>query len=192
MNGGGPRVLRGRLGRVSIAGAMRAGAVVGFAHGLVLGAILGAVLAWFAGALAGWEEELTLTYGIGANLLPFGDQGDALRSVVRLWYVVVAGMALAGGLVVALVGTLLAGLLAAAYNRVRPGAAIVVKVTPQEAMPAGGPPGPPGPPRPLPGLTPIPPSRSARRTRAGQRGRGSAPPAAPDRPRPARGPRGTR
>ena len=173
-----PRLLRGRLGRVSVAGAMRAGALVGFAYGLVLGAILGAVLAWFAGALAGWERELTTTYGIGANLLPFGDQGDALERVGRLWYLVVAGVSLAGGLVVAALGALLGGLLAGAYNRARPDTALVVEVTPREAMPAEPAPGPAG--------------RSARRSRARPRERGSAPPAAPDRPTPSRGPRGMR
>ena len=171
-----PHLLRGRLGRVSIAGAMRAGALVGFAHGLVLGAILGAVLAWFAGALAGWERELTTTYGIGANLLPFGDQGDVLERVGRLWYLVVAGVSLAGGLIVAVLGALLGGLLAGAYNRARPDTAlVVVEVTPLEAMPA----------EPAPG----PASRPARPSRARPRGRGSVPPAAPDRPTPSPGPR---
>ena len=173
----GPHLLRGRLGRVSIAGAMRAGALVGFAHGLVLGAILGAVLAWFAGALAGWERELTTTYGIGANLLPFGDQGDALERAGRLWYVVVAGVSLAGGLIVAVFGALLGGLLAGVYNRARPDTALVVEVTPRETMPADPAPGPPG--------------RSARPSRARPRGRGSARPAAPGRPTPSRGPRDT-
>ncbi len=181
-----PGLLRGRLGGVSVAGAMRAGALVGFAHGLVLGAILGAVLAWFAGALAGWERELTTTYGIGANLLPFGDQGDALESVGRSWYLVVAGMSLAGGIVLALLGALLAGLLAAVYNRVRPEAAIVVEATPEATTPAEGRPGP------LPGPAPIPPARSAHPGRARPRVRGSAPPAAPGRPTPSRCPRGTR
>ena len=137
-----PRLLRARLGGVSVAGALRAGTVIGFALGLVLGAVLGAVLAWFAGALAGWERELTTTYGIGANLLPFGDQGDALESVARLWYLVVIGMSLAGGLVAALLGALLAGLLAAVHNRVRPEATIVVEVTPEETRPAEVRPGP--------------------------------------------------
>ncbi len=157
---------------------MRAGALVGFAHGLVLGAILGAVLAWFAGALAGWEHELTTTYGIGANLLPLGDQGGALESVGRLWYLVVAGLSLAGGLIVAVLGALLGGLLAGAYNRVRPEAVLVVEFTPPETTPSDPAPVPPGPP--------------ARPSRARPRGRGSAPPAAPDRPTPSRGPRGTR
>ena len=173
-----PSLLRGRLGGVSVAGAIRAGALVGFAHGLVLGAILGAVLAWFAGALAGWERGLTTTYGIGANLLPFGGQGDVLGSVGRLWYLVVAGVSLAGGLVVAVLGALLGGLLAGAYNRARPETALVVEITPREAMPAEP--------------TPVPPGRSAHPGRARPRGRGSAPPAVPDRPTPSRGPRGMR
>jgi hypothetical protein len=173
-----PHLVRGRLAGVSVAGAMRAGALVGFAHGLVLGAILGAVLAWFAGALAGWERELTTTYGIGANLLPFGDQGGALESVGRLWFLVVAGMSLAGGLVGALLGALLAGLLAAVYNRVRPEAAIVVEFTPRETMP--------------PDLAPVPPGPPAHPGRARPRARGSAPPAALDQPTPSRDPRGTR
>ena len=173
-----PGLLQGRLARVSVAGAMRAGALVGFALGLVLGALVGAVLAWFAGALAGWERELTATYGIGANLLPFGDQGDALERVGRAWYLVVAGVSLAGGLVIAVLGALLGGLLAGAYNRARPEAALVVEITPPETMPADPVPGPASPP--------------TRSNRARPRGRGSAPPAAPDRPTPSRDPRGTR
>ncbi|MGC8633263.1 MAG: hypothetical protein ACP5VP_01115 [Candidatus Limnocylindrales bacterium] len=127
------QAMQGRLAEVPVGGAMRAGALVGLVNGLVLGAVLGAAAAWLAGSLAGWEGELTSTYGIGGNLLPFGGSGGILlAAVTERWYLVVAGASLAAGLVLAVFGALLAGLLAATYNRWRPATVVVVEVPQHE------------------------------------------------------------
>ena len=81
----GAGALAGRLARVPRRDAMRMGAGVGLALGLALGATSGAILAWLAGALVGWEQELTSTYGISANLLPFGGDADLVALPQRGW-----------------------------------------------------------------------------------------------------------
>jgi hypothetical protein len=145
--------MQGRLAEVPVGGAMRAGALVGLVYGLVLGGVLGAAAAWLAGSLAGWEDELTSTYGIGGNLLPFGGSGGILLAVAARWYLVVAGASLAGGLALGIFGALLAGLLAATYNRWRPGATVLLELPPRDdevgvdapvAKPTHEPPGPAG------------------------------------------------
>jgi hypothetical protein len=110
---------------------MGAGAWVGFALGLVLGAIVGATLAWFAGALLDWQRDLAFTFGVARRLLPFGDQLALLRGLEANWWLVVPLTAVAVGLVAAMIGALVGGILAAAYNR-SPRHALVVVELPRE------------------------------------------------------------
>jgi hypothetical protein len=121
-------LIQGRLAAVSVRAAIGAGAWVGFALGLVAGALVGALLAWFAGAVLGWQRELGLTLGVTHALLPFGDQIPALRWISGHWWVVVPAAALIVGLLVAIVGALIGGLLAAAYNRSPRHANVVVEL----------------------------------------------------------------
>ncbi len=130
------RVVRGRLAAISVRAAMGAGAWVGFALGLLLGAIAGVLLAWFAGAVLAWQRELAFTLGLTRTLLPFGDQLGLLGTLSRLWYAVIPATALAGGIVFAVFGALVAGLVAAAYNRTPRHAVVLVEI-PEPERPAG-------------------------------------------------------
>lgn len=127
------RHLRGRLAAVSVRASFGAGAWVGFAIGVVMGALLGAVLSWFAGAVLDWQRELGITLGVTRSLLPFGDQIPALRWVSTNWLLVVPLAAIATGMVAALVGGFIGGLVAAAYNRSPRHAAVVVELPDDEA-----------------------------------------------------------
>ena len=124
-------VARGRLAHVSVRGTMGAGAWVGFALGLSTGAVIGATLAWLAGALVSWQRDLAFTLGVASRLLPLGDQTDLLREINARWYVSVPVTAVSIGLFGALVGALVAGILAAAYNR-SPRHAVVEVELPQD------------------------------------------------------------
>ncbi len=126
------RILRGRLGGVSVIGAMSAGSWVGFGLGLAIGAVLGALLCWFADAALRWQHDLGLTLGVAQNLLPLGDQVTTLETISRGWYIVVPVAAFLGGLVWGLIGGLVAGLVAASYNRASRRAVVLVEVPESE------------------------------------------------------------
>lgn len=127
------RHLRGRLAAVSVRASFGAGAWVGFAIGVIIGALLGAVLSWFAGAVLDWQRELGITLGVTRSLLPFGDQIPALRWVSTNWLLVVPLAAIGTGVVSALVGGFIGGLVAAAYNRSPRHASVVVELPEDEA-----------------------------------------------------------
>lgn len=119
---------RGRLASVSVGASMAAGGWVGLTLGLTLGALFGAVVAWLAGAIVGWQRDLSFTLGVAQRLLPLGDQTDVLREISARWYLTVPAVAIGFGLLGALVGALLAGILAAAYNRSPHKASVDVEV----------------------------------------------------------------
>ena len=129
------RAVRGRLAAVSVRASIVAGAWVGFALGLVAGMLLGAVFVWFAGAVLDWQRDLAFTFGVARRLLPFGDQLGLLRDIQARWWLVIPG----SGFVVAglgtIVGLLLGGILAAAYNRSPRHALVVVELPRQVAPP---------------------------------------------------------
>jgi hypothetical protein len=129
------RAVRGRLAAVSVRASSGAGAWVGFALGLVLGMLLGGVLVWFAGAVLDWQRDLAFTFGVARRLLPFGDQLGLLRDVQARWWLVVPGTGLVVGLLGAIVGLLLGGILGAAYNRSPRHALVVVELPRQVAPP---------------------------------------------------------
>ncbi len=133
--GPGTRAVRGRLA-VSVRAAMAAGAWVGFALGLFFGAAIGAGVVWFSGAVVDWQRELAFTFGVARRLLPFGDQLGLLRELELRWWLVIPVVALAVGAVAALVGALLGGILAAAYNRSPRHALVVVEFPATSAGPA--------------------------------------------------------
>ena len=143
------RAVRGRLAAVSVRASVAAGAWVGLALGLVLGAFVGGALVWFAGAVLDWQRDLAFTFGVAQRLLPFGDQLGLLRDVQARWWLVLLGTAVAIGLLAAIVGALLGGILAAAYNR-SPRHALVIVELPREVTPLAGesvsPAAPPAPP----------------------------------------------
>jgi hypothetical protein len=109
---------------------MRAGAWSGFVLGFLLGAPLGALVIWLAGAIVGWQRDLSFTLGIARNLLPFGDQIGVLRSIGANWLVVVPLVALGSAVVGALLLAFVGGVLAAAYNATGGHASIVVELEP--------------------------------------------------------------
>ena len=129
------RAVRGRLAAVSVRASSGAGAWVGFALGLVVGMLLGGVLVWFAGAVLDWQRDLAFTFGVARRLLPFGDQLGLLRDVQARWWLVVPGTGLIVGLLGAIVGLLLGGILGAAYNRSPRHALVVVELPRQVAPP---------------------------------------------------------
>jgi hypothetical protein len=129
------RAVRGRLAAVSVRASSGAGAWVGFALGLVVGMLLGGVLVWFAGALLDWQRDLAFTFGVARRLLPFGDQLGLLRDIQARWWLVVPGTGLVVGVLGAIVGLLLGGILGAAYNRSPRHALVVVELPRQVAPP---------------------------------------------------------
>jgi hypothetical protein len=94
--------------------------------------MVGGALVWFAGAVLEWQRDLAFTLGVSRSLLPFGDQLGLLRWVQATWFVVIPGIGLFGGLAAAILGGLVGGLLAAAYNR-SPRHALVVVELPDDA-----------------------------------------------------------
>ena len=130
--GASSRLVRGRLAHVSVLASMRAGAWAGLVLGLVLGGPLGAAVAWLAGAIVGWQRDLSLTLGLARNLLPFGDQIGVLRTISTNWLLVVPGVALVTAAVTAVVLSLVGGILAAASNATGGHASIVVDLTATE------------------------------------------------------------
>jgi hypothetical protein len=120
--------VRGRVVAVSVRAAMIAGGWIGFALGLVAGCVLGATAAWFAGAILSWQRDLSLTLGVTEQLLPFGGQLPVLQRVEADWYFVIPFAGLVVGLFAAVVGALIGGLVAAAYNRSPFGVQVVVEV----------------------------------------------------------------
>jgi hypothetical protein len=135
----GTLAVRGRLASVSVTASTAAGAWVGFAIGLVLGALLGAAIAWFSGAILDWQRDLAFTFGVTRRLLPFGDQQALLRDIEARWWLVIPGVAVVVGILAALVGALLGGILAAAYNRSPRHALVVVELPTDVPTPAPGP-----------------------------------------------------
>lgn len=129
------RAVRGRLAAVSVRASSGAGAWVGFALGLVVGMLLGGVLVWFAGAVLDWQRDLAFTFGVARRLLPFGDQLGLLRDIQARWWLVVPGTGIVVGLLGAIVGLLLGGILGAAYNRSPRHALVVVELPRQVAPP---------------------------------------------------------
>jgi hypothetical protein len=127
--------VRGRLAHVSVLASMRAGAWGGLVLGLVLGGPLGAFVAWMAGAIVGWQRDLSLTLGIARNLLPFGDQIGVLRTISTNWLIVVPAVALGTAVVAAVILSLVGGVLAAAYNATGGHASIVVDLEPGRGPP---------------------------------------------------------
>jgi putative effector of murein hydrolase len=122
------RSVRGRLAAVSVRGSMAAGWWVGVALGLVIGSLVGAVLVWFTAAVLNWQQELAFTLGIARTLLPFGDQVGALHWVSSNWWIVIPMTALLWAVFSGLVGAVIGGLLAAAYNRSPRHASVVVEL----------------------------------------------------------------
>lgn len=104
------------LVRLSIRSAMFAGAIGGFVFGLFAGTTLGALISWVAGQVVDWQAQLGYSLGVTQQLLPLGDQAGTLESVADLWYLVIPGVGLAGGLLGALIGMLAGGLWAALVN----------------------------------------------------------------------------
>ena len=133
------RAVRGRLAAVSVRASSGAGAWVGFALGLVVGMLLGGVLVWFAGAVLDWQRDLAFTFGVARRLLPFGDQLGLLRDIQARWWLVVPGTGLVVGMLGAVVGLLLGGILGAAYNRSPRHALVVVELPRQVAPPISEP-----------------------------------------------------
>jgi hypothetical protein len=93
-----------------------------------VGSLLGAALVWFSGAILDWQRELGFTLGIARTLLPFGDQIAVLRWVSTSWWLVIPAVALAWAALTGMVGALIGGLLAAAYNRSPRHASVVVEL----------------------------------------------------------------
>lgn len=122
------RSVRGRLAAVSVRGSMVAGWWVGMALGLVIGSLLGAVLVWFTGAVLTWQQELAFTLGVARTLLPFGDQLGVLNWVSSNWWIVIPSTAVIWAVFSGLVGAVIGGLLAAAYNRSPRHASVVVEL----------------------------------------------------------------
>jgi hypothetical protein len=131
----GARAVRGRLAAVSVRASLAAGAWVGAVIGLVLGAVLGGLVVWFAGAVLDWQRDLAFTFGVTRRLLPFGDQLGLLRDIQTRWWLVIIGTSLGVAFVAALFGSLLGGILAAAYNRSPRHALVVVELPSHVAAP---------------------------------------------------------
>jgi hypothetical protein len=129
-------VVRGRLVHVSVVASMRAGAWAGLVLGFLLGAPLGALIAWLAGAIVGWQRDLSFTLGIARSLLPFGDQIGVLRTLSTSWLVVVPGVAIGSAIVGAVILAFVGGILAAAYNATGGHASIVVELAPEDSSDA--------------------------------------------------------
>jgi hypothetical protein len=127
------RLVHGRLAAVSVRASVGAGGWVGFALGLVLGTLGGAVVVWIAGAVLAWQRELAFTLGVARTLLPFGDQVALLRWVSSAWYLAIPAIGLAVAVFSALVGGMIGALLAAAYNRSRRHASVVVELPDADA-----------------------------------------------------------
>jgi hypothetical protein len=122
------QAVRGRLAAVSVRASIVAGAWVGVAIGIVIGAGLGALVVWFAGAILDWQRDLAFTFGVARQLLPFGDQQGFLRDIGARWWFVIPAIALAMAVLSGLVGALLGGILAAAYNRSPRHAMVIVEL----------------------------------------------------------------
>jgi hypothetical protein len=120
-------LLRGRLVAVSVRASLVAGGWVGFALGLFAGGVVGAFLAWFAGAVLDWQRQLGLTLGVTEQLLPFGGQIPVLEWAQAYWFVLIPATALIFGIILALFGALVGGILAAAYNRSPLGSRVVIE-----------------------------------------------------------------
>ncbi|HEX6138876.1 MAG TPA: hypothetical protein VF013_00240 [Candidatus Limnocylindria bacterium] len=125
-------LVHGRLAAISVWASIGAGAWVGAMLGLVTGSGIGAVVVWFTGSILDWQRELGVTLGIARTLLPFGDQIAALRWISATWWLVIPAVAMASAVLLGVVGALVGGLLAAAYNRSPRHAAVIVEL-PEEA-----------------------------------------------------------
>jgi hypothetical protein len=131
------KLVHGRLSGISVKASVGAGLWVGAGLGLVVGSLLGAALVWFSGAILDWQRELGFTLGIARTLLPFGDQIAVLRWVSTSWWLVIPAVALAWAALTGMVGALIGGLLAAAYNRSPRHASVVVELPDGEDEEAG-------------------------------------------------------
>jgi hypothetical protein len=122
------KLVHGRLSGISVKASVGAGLWVGAGLGVVVGSLLGALLVWFSGAILDWQRELGFTLGIARTLLPFGDQIAVLRWVSTSWWLVIPVVALSWAVLTGMVGALIGGLLAAAYNRSPRHASVVVEL----------------------------------------------------------------
>jgi len=122
------QAVRGRLAAVSVRASIVAGAWVGVAIGTVIGAGIGALVVWFSGAILDWQRDLAFTFGVARQLLPFGDQQGFLREIGARWWLVIPAIALTMAALSAIVGALLGGILAAAYNRSPRHAMVIVEL----------------------------------------------------------------
>ncbi|MDQ6709678.1 MAG: hypothetical protein M3Z11_03880 [Candidatus Dormibacteraeota bacterium] len=127
------RQVHGRVVVLSVRAAMIAGAWIAFPLGLVAGCILGAGIAWFAGAVLAWQVQLSLTLGVTEQLLPFGSQQPLLESIRSSWYLVIPVVGIAFGVFAGVLGALIAGLVAASYNRSPFGVRVTVEVPAEES-----------------------------------------------------------
>ena len=137
--GPGSRAVRGRLAAVSVRASLAAGAWVGAVIGLALGAVIGGLVVWFSGSVLDWQRDLSFTFGVTRRLLPFGDQLGLLRDIQTRWWLVIIGTSLGVAFVAALFGTLLGGILAAAYNRSPRHALVVVELPSHVVAPHAAP-----------------------------------------------------
>jgi len=123
------KLLRGRLAGVSVRASFAAGMWVGAMLGLFIGAVLGALLVWFTGAILDWQRELGFTLGIARTLLPFGDQIGVLRWLGANWWIVIPAAAIVWAATSAVVGGVVSGLLAVAYNRSPRHASVLIEIS---------------------------------------------------------------
>jgi hypothetical protein len=121
-------LVRGRLAAVSVRASIAAGWWVGVALGLFVGSLLGALLVWITAAVLDWQRELGFTLGIARTLLPFGDQIGALRWLSTNWWIVIPATALAWAALSGIVGGIVGGFLAVAYNRSPRHASVIVEL----------------------------------------------------------------
>jgi uncharacterized membrane protein len=84
------------------------GALAGFVPGFVVGCLLGGVVAWAAGAVVNWMQQVSFTTGMRVALMPLGNQVNALQSTHDSWYLVVPVIGLVLGVLTAAIGALTA------------------------------------------------------------------------------------
>ncbi|MGH3419554.1 MAG: hypothetical protein ACRDOD_08200 [Streptosporangiaceae bacterium] len=88
------------------------GALAGFVPGFIVGCLLGGVVAWAAGAVVNWMQQVSFTTGMRVALMPLGNQVNALQSTHDSWYLVVPVIGLVLGVLTAAIGALTAVIVA--------------------------------------------------------------------------------
>lgn len=129
-------VQRARVRSVPLRAALLAGAWTGFVPGLFAGAILGTLLTFAAGAALEWMRELSFTTGLQQQLLPFGDRIGLLQTLQDGWPVVIPLVAIAMGIVSALIGMLTAVLVAMSFGSILRRVELDVEIVEAAAPPA--------------------------------------------------------